>query len=355
MQAVLSHYRILEQIGAGGMGVVYRAHDERLDRDVALKVLPLGMLTDGVARSRFRKEALALSKLNHPNIATIHDFDTQDGTDFLVAELIEGLPLDRLLLSGPLPEKDIVQLGAQLCEGLAAAHEHRVIHRDLKPANVRVTPDARLKILDFGLAVVLRGETSPTAITASISEPHMAGTLPYMAPEQLLGRTIDARTDIWAAGCVLYEMSTGRRPFLGQDSTLFDEILHRAPAAPSKLNPCVTPGLQAIILKCLEKDPKHRYQSAEEVARDLHHLAEGTATTALRLRRRSLAAKCVLVSVIAAAILGIVAWLLFTPKVKTIQSIAVLPMANLSGEPQQEYFADGITDSLITDLARLTA
>ena len=165
MQATLSHYRILDQIGAGGMGVVYRAHDERLDRDVALKVLPSGALTDEATRKRFRKEALALSTLNHPNIATIFDFDTEERTDFLVEELIEGMSLDKMLVSGPLPEKEIVNLGTQLCEGLAAAHECRIVHRDLKPANVRVTPDGRLKILDFGLAKMIHraGPVEPTA------------------------------------------------------------------------------------------------------------------------------------------------------------------------------------------------
>ena len=170
MQATLSHYRILEQIGAGGMGVVFRAHDERLDRDVALKVLPPGTVVEKSARQRFHQEALALSKLNHPNIATVHDFDTQDGTDFLVEELIEGLSLDAMLASGPLSEKEIIHLGSQLAEGLAVAHEHGVIHRDLKPGNVRVTPDARLKILDFGLAMILRGELSSTAETESLEQ-----------------------------------------------------------------------------------------------------------------------------------------------------------------------------------------
>ena len=165
MQSTLSHYRILEQIGAGGMGVVYRAHDERLDRDVALKVLTLGTVVEPSARKRFHKEALTLSKLNHPNIATVHDFDTQDGIDFLIEEFIDGLSLDTMVAPGPLPEREIINLGSQLADGLAAAHEQGVIHRDLKPGNIRVTPDARLKILDFGLAMIFRREISPTAVT----------------------------------------------------------------------------------------------------------------------------------------------------------------------------------------------
>ena len=274
MQATLSHYRILEQVGAGGMGVVYRAHDERLDRDVALKVLPATTAIESDARKRFRKEALMLSKLNHPNIATVHDFDTQDGTDFLVEEFIDGLSLDVMLASGPLSDKEIVNLGLQLAEGLAAAHEHGVIHRDLKPSNVRITSDARLKILDFGLAVILRGKPSPTALTESLSETRgIAGTLPYMAPEQLLRGKLDARTDIWALGCVLYEMATGRRPFLGSEAALTDAILHDSPSAPSKVNPRIDPALDSVILKCLAKDPQCRYASAREIVVDLRRRA----------------------------------------------------------------------------------
>lgn len=283
MQSTLSHYRLLEQIGAGGMGVVYRAHDERLDRDVALKVLSPGTLVELSARKRFQKEALTLSKLNHPNVATVHDFDTQDGVDFLVEEFIEGLPLDAMLVSGPLSEKEIISLGSQLAEGLAAAHEQGIIHRDLKPSNVRITPDARLKILDFGLAMIFRRETSPTAVTESLSEIKAgAGTLPYMAPEQLLGRKLDARTDIWAAGCVLYEMATGRRPFAGAGPALTEEILHGTPAAISKLNPEISAALAGLIQKCLDRDPEKRYQSAREIAVDLRRALSAPTTPRIR-------------------------------------------------------------------------
>jgi serine/threonine-protein kinase len=259
------------------MGVVYRAHDERLDRDVALKLFPPGTVVESAARKRFRKEAVILSRLNHPNIATVHDFDTQDGTDFLVQEFIEGLSLDAILATGPLSESEIINLGSQLVEGLAAAHEHGVIHRDLKPANMRVTPEARLKILDFGLADILRGEFSPTAVTETLSETKgLVGTLPYMAPEQLLEDKLDARTDIWAAGCVLYEMATGRRPFLGSGPALTDAILHQAPASLSKLNPRISPAINAVIQKCLEKKPQQRYSSAREIAVDLQRATSKT-------------------------------------------------------------------------------
>jgi len=282
MQATLSHYRVLEQVGAGAMGVVYRAHDERLDRDVALKVLPPGTVVDPAVRRRFRKEALMLSKLNHPNIATIHDFDDDEGTDFLIEEFVDGLSLDAMLGAGPLSETEILRLGSQLADGLAIAHDHGVIHRDLKPANLRITPEARLKILDFGLADILRGDVGPDAVTQSFSETRaIVGTLPYMAPEQLLKRKFDVRTDIWATGCVLFEMATGRRPFLGSGPALTEAIVHQPAASASKLNPRISAGLDAVIQKCLEKDPERRYSCAREIAVDL-----GRASTPMRTRSR---------------------------------------------------------------------
>jgi tetratricopeptide (TPR) repeat protein len=284
MHTKLSHYRILEQIGAGGMGVVYRARDEHLDRDVALKVLSAGTVVESSARKRFHKEALTLSKLNHPNIATVHDFDSEDGVDFLVEEFIDGLSLDAMLASGPLPEREILHLGLQLVEGLAAAHEQGIIHRDLKPGNVRVTPDARLKILDFGLAMIMQREPSPTAATESLTEIKAGGgTLPYMAPEQLLADRVDERTDIWGAGCVLYEMATARRPFAGSGAALTEAILHQKPAATSKMNPEISAGLDGIIQKCLDKDPERRYQSAREIAVDLKRLASVPIAAELRV------------------------------------------------------------------------
>src|SRR5271165_1551934 len=266
----LGHYRIVERIGAGGMGEVYRARDEHLARDVAVKVLSPGTLTDASARNHFHKEALTLSKLNYPSIATIYDFDTQQGVDFLVMEYIPGVTLSDRVAAGPLPEKEVLRLGVQLAEGLAAAHDHGVVHRDLKPGNLRVTSDGRLKILDFGLAK-LRPLVADSAATESSSETHtMAGTLPYMAPEQLLGEEIDVRTDIHAAGAVLYEMATGQRPFGEvEHSQLIGAILHTPPLSPTVLNPSLSPELGRIIGKCLEKEPENRYQYAKELAVDL--------------------------------------------------------------------------------------
>jgi eukaryotic-like serine/threonine-protein kinase len=269
----LGHYCIVEKIGAGGMGEVYRARDEHLSRDVAIKVLPPGTLSDESARKHFHKEALILSQLNHPNVATIYDFDTQQGIDFLVMEYIPGITLSEKVAAGALPEKEVLRLGVQLGEGLAAAHDHRVVHRDLKPGNLRVTDDGRLKILDFGLAKLWHPVTD-TAATESLSKTQaMAGTLPYMAPEQLLGGEIDARTDLHAAGLVLYEMATGRYPFADVDnSQLIGAILHRPPRPPAAVNPRLSQELERIIGKCLEKEPENRYQSAKELAIDLRRL-----------------------------------------------------------------------------------
>ncbi len=363
MQATLSHYRVLEQIGQGGMGVVYRAHDERLDRDVALKVLPAGVLANESARKHFRKEALALSKLNHPNIATVHDFNTQEETDFLVEELIPGLSLSEVLISEPLPEREIIHLGVQLCEGLAAAHEQGIIHRDLKPGNIRVTPDARLKILDFGLAKVLHTATpgSDTGATASLTETQtVSGTFPYMAPEQLRNAKPDARSDIWAVGCVLYEMATGQRPFLGYGPNLIDAILHEPPKPPSTASSRVAPGLETIILKCLEKNPTLRYASARDIAVDLHRLStrSSSVTQGLPARGRTpLLSRRILLGACAvgliAALVGVSwRWLRSrrTPVEGAVPSVAVLPFVNMSADPQQEYFSDGLTEEVLNQL-----
>ncbi len=357
----LGHYRVLEQIGAGGMGIVFRAHDERLDRDVALKVLPPGAFTDERARQRFRNEALALSKLNHPNLETVHDFDTQDGVDFLVMELILGVTLDEKLAGGALPEKEVVGLGAQLAEGLAAAHQQSVVHRDLKPGNLRLSTDGRLKILDFGLAKLLEPATSTATTTSWSGTRGPVGTPPYMAPEQLRGTRADASCDIWGAGAVLYEMATGRRPFPSHGPKLTDEILHEQPAAPSTVNAKVSPELEAIILKCLEKDPENRYSSAREIVVDLHRLTTGSTLAPVRSRRGRtrrvlpLAAVTLVAVLIGLNVRGIRdRW--FGPSgTRQIRSLAVLPLTNLSGDPEQGYFADGMTEELIMNLSKISA
>jgi eukaryotic-like serine/threonine-protein kinase len=264
--SVLGHYRIVEKIGAGGMGEVYRAHDKQLDRYVALKLLPPGFLADEAARRRFRTEALALAKLNHPNIETVYEFGTQEGVDFLAMELIIGNSLSEKVKDGSLTQPEIVRLGMQLADGLTAAHSQGVIHRDLKPGNLMVTPDGRLKILDFGLAKLIHPELDADLTRSIVEHGVVSGTLPYMSPEQLRGMPIDVRCDIYSAGVVLYEMATGHRPFpQSQSAELIGAILHQAPAKPSSLNPRINAGVENVILKTLEKEASQRYHSAGEL------------------------------------------------------------------------------------------
>src|SRR2546422_5670094 len=283
----LTHYRIVEKIGEGGMGVVYRARDERLDRDVAIKVLPTGTLADDTARKRFRKEALALAKLSHPNIGVIHDFDTQEGVDFLVMEYIAGTTLAERLTAGALPEKEVLAVGAQIVAALEEAHEHGVVHRDLKPGNILVTPKGQAKVLDFGLAKLLRPESEISTTDNLSGTVALAGTLPYMSPERLRGEPADARSDIYGAGAVLYEMATGQRPFREELATrLADAILHQPTVSPRALNARVSPELERIILKCLDKEPENRYQSAKELAVDLRRLVSPSAVLPVAARHR---------------------------------------------------------------------
>jgi tetratricopeptide (TPR) repeat protein len=289
---VLGHYRLVEQIGAGGMGVVYRARDDRLERDVAIKVIHPGIFVDDLTHKRFKREAVALAKLNHPNIATVHDFDSEGDREFLVMELLGGQSLAEVLMDGPLPEAELVQYAMQLAEGLAAAHEQGIIHRDLKPGNLRVLPEGRLKILDFGLSKLLfaEGDAATASLPASM---HMSGTLPYMAPEQLRSNEADARTDIYAAGVVLYEMATGMRPYRERGMLVVDSILNSHAPLPTTLNPHVSLALEAVILRAMEREPEQRYQSARELQADIECLLTSrrpiaARETSLRRTRKAL-------------------------------------------------------------------
>ena len=365
----LGHYRIVEKIGEGGMGVVYRARDEQLDRDVALKVLPPGALADEATRKRFRKEALTLAKLNHTNIEAAHEFGSQDGVDFLVMEYIAGATLAERLAAGALPEKEVLTLGAQIAAALEEAHEQGVVHRDLKPGNIVVTPKGQAKVLDFGLAKLLRPESEMSTTDQLSSSAAVAGTLPYMSPEQLRGKPADGRSDIYAAGAVLYEMATGKRPFREEVATaLVDDILHKPPPPPGRLKHDLSPRLEEIILKCLEKEPENRYQSAKELLVDLRRLASPSAVTAVpmpRVTRWRKAARpaaygaggavALVVVLVALNIGGVRQQLLGRSASPHFESLAVLPLENLSRDPDQEYFADGMTEALITDLSKISA
>jgi len=359
----LSHYQIVEQIGAGGMGVVYRAHDEQLDRDVAIKVRPPGALADEVAHKRFRKEALSLARLNHPNIATVHEFGSQDGVDFLVTEYIAGITLDAKLARGSLPPAEVVRLGVQLAEGLAAAHEQGIVHRDLKPGNLRLTTDGRLKILDFGLAQIMP-QASADGLTETLTKAQeTSGTLPYMSPEQLSGEVVDARSDIWAAGAVLYEMATGKRPFSQPvPALMINAILNQAPEPPRKVNPAVPAGLDAVIVRALTRDRALRYPTAGDLGADLERTLSSAAIaipSTPRLSRWWVGATAVaLLGVTAFAIVGYFFFKhrdqqsISAPAVSRRRSIAVLGFKNLSQNPEKSWLSTAISEMLTTELSQ---
>ena len=363
-------FEILSPLGAGGMGEVYRARDPRLEREVALKVLPAATMTDDTARARLLREARMASKLNHPHVCTIYEVGEAEGQAFIAMELISGEALSERLSSGRMGVEEVLRLGHQMADALAHAHDNGVVHRDFKSGNVVITPEGRAKVLDFGLAARVSDTELTEATTYSVDSLELSGkivgTLAYMAPEQLKGEPADARSDIWALGIVLYEMASGVRPFKGKtgfelSSAIFSATPEPLPAGPGGMLPT---QLQMVIDRCLEKDPARRYQSAGEVRAALETAQSATTGTtrsvvlpAMPGRRWLLAAAglAVVLALLAVLDVGGVRRLLVGGGGGQVRAVrmAVLPFANLSGDPEQEYLSDGFTQEMITQLGRL--
>jgi len=351
----VSHYKILEKLGEGGMGVVYKAEDTRLKRTVALKFLPANLAATAEDIGRFEQEAHAISALNHSNIATIFDIDEAEGKKFLVLEYITGGTLRskiRKLQSEDkeLPLHDVIDLAIQMADGLAHAHRHQIIHRDIKSDNIMLTGDGKVKITDFGLAK-LRGQSRLTRSGSTL------GTLAYMAPEQLHGEEIDQRADLFSLGVVLYEMATGRTPFRGEhDAALTYSIANEEPVPARTLRQNLPPELDLIITKALQKDRSCRYQSADELMADLQKLqrdATGIVKT-VALDKRSKLPWVIAACIVVLGALGLYFFMPAThPTGANSKTIAVLPFSNLSGDKDEEYFSDGITEDILTQLARI--
>jgi serine/threonine-protein kinase len=373
----ISHYEILEKLGEGGMGVVYRARDQKLGRDVAIKVLAEGVSTDSERHNRFEREARAIATLKHPNIVTVHSIEEAEGIRFITMEYMEGETLAAEITEGGLPLERLLDTAVPIADALARAHNEGIVHRDLKPANIMRDADGQLKILDFGLAKLHETalETDETVVgdpDGITMEGTILGTAAYMSPEQAEGREVDARSDVFTLGIVLYEMATGQRPFEGSSTiSTLSAILKDAPPSITELRPNLPDGLASVVERCLPKDPRNRYATATDVRVDLETVRTGEAIEVSQMpakkrntahgtggnsgvRRLGLPAMAL---VVVAAIV-----LIFVMRrgsempvadAASIRSLAVLPFSNLSQDASDDYFSDGITDVLTTELARL--
>jgi len=359
----LGPYEIVAPLGAGGMGEVYRARDVRLDRTVAVKILPAELSGDAHYRQRFEREARAASALSHPHIAHVYDVGEQDGTHFIAMEYVEGENLRQLVSHGPLDVDRIVALGVQMAEALEEAHARGIVHRDIKSANAVVTSKGQLKVLDFGLARRTGERTGPVdsqlSTDAQTRAGMVVGTVPYMSPEQALGKDVDARTDLFSLGIVLYELATGRLPFVGHTATqTIDQICHATPVEIGATRRDVPAELERIVRKCLEKDRDRRYTSARDIVVDLRNLerdrASGTSPVTKAPRQGSRRLLLFGTAGLVAA-LAVGAGVLYrgTAKAASIESVAVLPFENATGDPAIEYLSDGIPESLIHKLSSL--